>query len=128
MKQKNLCEKYAVTSEDEVKSRFIEAAEKIKYYQAVRHTMGKMRTGEINFDTKLAIKSGSLPKRLDEEFCKKKAWNKIEKAKLLAPDSWSENNFLKAYQNFIGSFDEDFMKNLNFLIYFQGKDFAFSLN
>jgi len=126
LKENNLCETYCINSEDDVKKKFISAAEKIKYYQAVRHTMGKMRTGETDFGTKLTDKSGDLPERLDEEFCKNEAWKKIEKAKLLT-DSWTKDNFSKNYQDFIAFFSKDFMENLHFLIYFQGKDFASSL-
>ncbi len=126
LQQNGLCEKYAINSEDDVEKTFIQAAEKIKYYQAVRHTLGKMRTGETNFGTKLTDKSGVLPNRLDEKFCKNEAWGKIKKAKSIA-DSWTEKNFLEIYQNFIDMFDQDFMENLAFLIYFQGKDFASSL-
>jgi len=126
LEQESLCEECFIHSEDDVKKKFIDAAEKIKYYQAVRHTMGKMRTGETNFGTKLTDKSGKLPKQLDEGFCKNEAWNKIAKAKSLT-DSWTENDFLKNYQDFITIFNKDFMENLHFLIYFQGKDFASSL-
>jgi ribosomal protein S13 len=127
LKQNGLCEKYSISSEMDVKNKFVDAARKIKCYQAIRHTMGKMRTGETNFGTKWTAKSGKLPERLDEEFCKNEAWRKIEKAKLLA-DSWTEDNFLKVYQYFIDIFNEDFINDLHFLIYFQGKDFASSLN
>jgi hypothetical protein len=126
LKENNLCEIYSVHSEDDVKKKFIDAAEKIKYYQAVRHTMGKMRTGETNFGVKLTDKSGILPKQLDEEFCKNEAWKKIAKAKSLT-DSWTEDDFSKNYQEFIDLFNKYFMENLHFLIYFQGKDFASSL-
>ncbi len=122
----NLCAIYYIHSEDDVKKKFIDAAEKIKYYQAVRHTMGKMRTGETNFGTKLTEKSGKLPQRLDEEFCKNAAWNKILQAKALT-DCWTKDDFFKIYQSFINMFDKDFMENLYFLIYFHGKDFASSL-
>lgn len=126
LKANNLCATCSIHSEDDVKKKFIDAAEKIKYYQAVRHTMGKMRTGETNFGTKLTDKSGKLPKQLDEKFCKNEAWNKIAKAKSLT-DSWTEDNFLTNYQYFIAIFNKKFMENLHFLIYFQGKDFASSL-
>ncbi len=126
LKEGNLCEKYSIHSENNVKSKFIEAAEKIKYYQAIRHTMGQMRTGETNFGTKLTEKSGKLPERLDEEFCKNEAWNRIAKAKSFA-DCWTKDIFLENYQNFIDTFNRDFMENFVFLIYFQGKDFASSL-
>lgn len=121
-----MCAICSIHSEDDVKKKFINAAEKIKYYQAVRHTMAKMRTGKTNFGTKLTDKSGILPKQLDEEFCKNEAWNKIAKAKSLT-DSWTEDNFLTNYQYFIAIFNKNFMENLHFLIYFQGKDFASSL-
>ncbi len=126
LKQKHLCEKYAIDSDHDVKDKFIEAAEQIRYYQAVRHTMGKMRTSETDFGTKLTAKSGKLPERLDEESCRDEAWRKIGEGKL-ATNSWTKDNFLKFYQAFIDAFDKDFMENLNFLIYFQGKDFASSL-
>ena len=127
LEQNDLCEKYSVNSKNDVKDKFIEAAKEIKYYQAVRHTMGKMRTGKTDFGTKLTAKSGKLPKKLDEEFCKNEAWIKIEEAKLLTTNSWTKDNFLKFYQNFIDIFNKNFMKELDFLIYFQGKDFASSL-
>lgn len=127
LKQKALCQKYAINSEDKVKEKFIEAAENIKFYQAVRHTMGKMRTGETNFGTKWTPKSGILPEKLNEAYCKEKAWHEINAARLLAENSWSENEFLKTYKKFMEIFDKEFMENLNFLTYFQGKDFASSL-
>ncbi|MGE0085158.1 MAG: hypothetical protein AB7S75_12140 [Desulfococcaceae bacterium] len=127
LEKENLCEKYSLHSESDVKVKFIDAAEKIKYYQAIRHTMGQMRTGETNFGTKLTKKSGELPERLDEEFCKDEAWKKITKAKSFA-DCWTQDSFLKIYQKFMDIFDRnDFMENLDFLIFFQGKDFATSL-
>lgn len=126
VQQNSLCEKYSLYIEADVKKVFIDSAERIKYYQAVRHTMGKMRTGETNFGTKLTIESGRLPERLDEEFCKHEAWSRIKNAKSVT-DVWTEESFLLCYQHFIGMFNEDFMKNLHFLIYFQGKDFASSL-
>jgi len=127
LKQNDLCESYSLFSEDDVKNLFIRAAEKIKSYQAVRHTMGKMRTSETDFGTTwTGEKSGKLPEKLDEEFCKDEGWSEIEKAKLIA-SSWTKETFLSIYQDFIDTFSSEFMKNFDFLIYFQGKDFASSL-
>jgi len=128
LQSNKLYEKYMIHSEDDVKNRFIQAAERIKYYQAVRHTMGYMRTGETNFGTRWTEKSGKLPSNLDEESCKEEAWNKIAEAKSVADSRWTQNKFLENYQNFITKFNTDFMENLDFLIYFQGKDFAASLS
>ena len=125
--EKKLDEKYSVRNEIDVKEKFISAANKIKYYQAVRHTMGKMRTGETNFGTRWTKKSGVLPANLDEGYCKRKAIEKIMLAKTLT-DNWDENGFNDIYQTFIKKFDSDkFLNNLEFLIYFQGKDFASAL-
>ncbi|MDM8557751.1 hypothetical protein [Candidatus Parabeggiatoa sp. HSG14] len=126
LKENKLNEKYSINNENEVKQKFIEAAEKIKYYQAVRHTMGKMRTGETEFGTKLTNKSGKLPEHLDENYCKQEALKKINQAKSFT-DSWTETGFNEIYLNFVNKFDANFMNNLDFLIYFQGKDFASSL-
>jgi hypothetical protein len=126
LEKNNLCEKYALYSVNDVKDKFIEAAEKIKYYQAVRYTMGKMRTDKTDFGTKLTSESGELPESLDKEFCKKQAWEKIKQVKSKT-DNWSEDNFLQTYNCFIERFNNNFMTNLDFLIYFQGKDFASSL-
>ncbi len=121
--KKGLDRKYSINNEDEVKQKFIEAAEKIKWYQAVRHTMGKMRTPKTDFGTKWTEKSGKLPSSLDENYCKQQALDKIDQAKSFT-ESWTEAGFNKIYSTFVSKFNEAFMNNLDFLIYFQGKDFA----
>lgn len=118
--------KYQIHTEIEVKKVFIKAAENIRFYQAIRHTMGKMRTGETNFGTTWTNESGTLPINLSEEYCKQQALEKINKAKLLA-DNWTKNTFEQELSVFLSQFDEHFMNNLDFLIHFQGKDFATSL-
>jgi hypothetical protein len=72
LKENELDKKYSINNEEEVKKKFIEAAEKIKFYQAVRHTMGKMRTPQTDFGTRWTEKSGKLPEHLDENYCKQK--------------------------------------------------------
>ena len=126
LKYKKLDIEYKINSEEEVKIKFIETAKKIKYYQATRHTMGKMRTGKTNFGTKWTTKSGILPKNLEENFCKQKALDKIKKAKKIT-NSWEKTNFNEIYNSFINKFNENFINNLDFFIYFQGKDFASAL-
>jgi hypothetical protein len=126
LKDNELDKKYSINNEEEVKEKFIEAAEKIKFYQAVRHTMGRMRTPETDFSTRWTEKSGNLPEQLDENYCKQKALEKINQAKSFT-DSWTNTGFNEIYSTFVNKFDENFMNNLDFLVYFQGKDFASSL-
>ncbi len=119
-------EKYAIQSVADAKGKLIEAAENIKHYQAVRHTMGYLRTGETNFGTKWTKNSGDLPESLDENYCKQKALEKIMQAKNLT-EVWNIEDFEKVYANFLPQFNNDFMNEMQFLVYFQGKDFASSL-
>lgn len=126
IKEEKLIEKYNISNEEDIKSKFIEAAEQIKYYQAVRHTLGKMRTGETNFGTKLTDKSGKLPSSLDEKFCKSEGISILKKAKTVA-EEWTEENFEKNYSFFISKFNSDFIRKLDFLVHFHGKDFAAGL-
>lgn len=107
LKENELDKKYLINNE-EVKEKFIEAAEKIKFYQAVRHTMGKMRTSETDFRTRWTEKSGKLPEYLDENYCKQKALEKIIKAKSFT-DSWAETGFNEIYSTFVNKFDENFI-------------------
>lgn len=119
-------EKYSIQNVSEAKNKLIEAAENIKHYQAVRHTMGYLRTGETNFGTKWTDKSGILPTSLDENYCKQKALEKIMQAKNLT-EMWNTENFEEIYANFLAQFNDDFINEMQFLAYFQGKDFASSL-
>ena len=123
VQEKGLSSQYSINNENDVKLKFIEAAEGIKYYQAVRHAMGKMRTGETIFGTKWTEKSGILPDDLSENACKKKALEKILNAKTLT-EGWTETGLYREFDSFLAKFDDTFMNNLDFLIYFQGKDFA----
>ena len=124
--EKELTENYGILDESDAKNKLIEAAEKIKYYQAVRHTMGKMRTEKTNFGTKLTDKSGILPEKLDVDYCRKMALEKIFKAKSFT-DDWGEDKFNEILDSFLKKFDTNFMNNLEFLVYFQGKDLARAL-
>ncbi len=122
----NILQKCAVQNEDDVKQLFIKAANRIKIYQAVRHTLGKMRSGEATFGTKLTAKSGILPERLDFNFCRTEALKVIQKA-VYATSAWNEHKFDEILASFTKLFNDDFINQFNFLIYFQGKDFATAL-
>ena len=124
--EKNLKNQYNINSIEDARNLFIRAATEIKYYQAVRHTMGKMRTGETSFGTKWVNKSGILPENLDLEYCKRQAFEKINNAKDIA-NTWTYERFNEICNEFLAQFNENFIANFHFLIYFQGKDFAKSL-
>lgn len=118
-----LVAKYDLTSKDKVKQVFIEAARHIQHYQTVRHTLGKMRQGNISFGTKLSNKSGMLPPQLDEMACKQAAMQLINDSKEKA-NTWTDELFEETYCQFKQQFDDAFFNNLKFLYYFHGKDFA----
>lgn len=126
IKEQKLDAKYQIANEDAVKDKFIQAAYKIRYYQAIRHTMGEMRI-PTDFGTKLTDQpSGVLPTQLQYSYCREQALEKISKAKLLTED-WTETKFDEILGKFNKKFDGNFMNNLEFLVHFQGKDFAASL-
>jgi hypothetical protein len=58
LKTEKLDENYSINHGNQVKQKFIEAAKQIKFYQAVRHTMGKMRTPKTDFKTRWTAKRG----------------------------------------------------------------------
>ncbi|MEM6318655.1 MAG: hypothetical protein AAF960_13370, partial [Bacteroidota bacterium] len=106
--ENGLNEKCGIQSEMEVEELFLKAAKKIKVYQAVRHTLGKMRSGKANFGTKWTSKSGRLPDKLDREYCRGEALMKmINKAKNEA-NVWTEERFDAIFEEFIILFDEQF--------------------
>lgn len=126
IQQNNYQTRYHIQNLSDAKNKLIEAAQRIKIYQAIRHTMGKMRTDETNFGTKWTAKSGVLPDSLEESYCKERALEKIVNAKNLT-ENWTRAGFEEIYTSFLARFNEEFMNNRQFLIYFQGKDLASSL-
>ncbi len=111
---------------ENLKAQYIQAAKSIRYDQAVRHTLGKLRV-PTDFGTNIAEKSGTLPSQLDLDYCKKQAWQKIEVSQLKT-NNWSRENFEATLQEFVNKFDDDFIETLQFLPWFQGKDFAKALS
>jgi hypothetical protein len=126
--EKKFQQKYNINSLSDAQKIFILAAKKIAYYQALRHTMGKMRIPTDFGTTWVEQGSGTLPDNLDKTYCRSKALEKVEAAKLQT-DSWTDSDFDLLLDSFCQIFDSpDFYTNSLFLVWFQGKDFAKSLS
>ncbi|MBO1883665.1 hypothetical protein J4N46_04325 [Capnocytophaga sp. Marseille-Q4570] len=118
---------YGLNTEDTVKALFIKVAKELQYYQAVRHTLGKMRFAN-SFDTTWVVGSGTLPNVLDLNTCKTNAWQLIEKELHKSQQQWTKEIFEATLQDFLTLFEaESFFDELKFLVYYQGKDFAKAL-
>ncbi len=104
---------------------FIEAARQIKYFQAMRHTLGALRVS-TDFGTNIMNKSGLLPNNLSKEYCQKKGFQKIKES-LSKTKDWNEENYNLEFEKFISIFSDSFLEEGAFLVYFQGKDFMKSL-
>ena len=124
LQEETLQKKHHLHSEADVKNIFIEVAKEIKDYQAVRYTLGELRTG-VSFNTTCTKGSGELPENLDLNNCKSEAWKMIESAKTNA--NWTQEIFQTTLQKYLDKFDDKFFNNLQFLIFYQGKDFAKAL-
>ena len=119
--------KYSISNIESVKDKFIESANNIKYYQAVRHTLGKLRFPNSFETTWIKAGSGHLPLELDLPSCKTDGWALINDAISICNLTWTEANYLAELERFVTLFNDDFINNLEFLIHFQGKDFAKAL-
>ena len=117
---------YKLDTEEAVKALFIKVAKELKYYQAVRHTLGALRFAN-SFDTTWVVGSGTLPNALDLDSCKANAWQLIEKVLNKSNQQWTKETFETTLQKFLTLFDEHFFDDLKFLVYYQGKDFAKAL-
>ena len=117
---------YGLNTEEAVKALFIKVAKELKYYQAVRHTLGALRFAN-SFDTTWVVGSGTLPNALDLNSCKANAWQLIEKALHKSQQKWTKETFEATLQDFLMRFDKVFFDELKFLVYYQGKDFAKAL-
>lgn len=110
---------------NEVEDLFYNSAIDIRDYQAVRHALGKLRSG-ISFKTRWMEKDGDLPNSLDLEHCELEGWNLICEAKNKT-NNWREGDFKIEVRRFLTLFDDTFMKSGDYLVWFQGKDFASAL-
>jgi hypothetical protein len=117
---------YKLNTEEAVKALFIKVAKELKYYQAVRHTLGALRFAN-SFDTTWEKGSGTLPNALDLDSCKVNAWQLIENTLNKSNQQWTKETFETILQEFLTLFDEVFFDELKFLVYYQGKDFAKAL-
>jgi len=108
-----------------LESIFIDAAKEIRYFQAMRHTLGKLRT-PTDFGTNIMEKSGILPEDLSEEFCKNEGYKKIEQS-LDKTQTWNRKNYDLEFNQFVKLFSDEFIESQHFLVYFQGKDYMKSL-
>lgn len=109
----------------DVQDLFFKSAMDIRDYQAVRHALGKMHCG-VSFKTRWTGKDGDLPQFLDLENCESEGWNLICQAKNETND-WTESGYQAEVQSFLALFDDGFMKAGDYLVWFQGKDFASAL-
>lgn len=118
---------YGLNTEEAVKALFIKVAKELKYYQAVRHTLGKLHFNN-SFNTTWVTGSGTLPNELDLETCRGEAWQLIENTLNKSNQQWTKEIFEATLQEFLTLFEaESFFDKLKFLVYYQGKDFAKAL-
>jgi len=126
LEKEGLKEKYNIKNMNDVRILFINSAKEIKNYQAVRHSLGEMRTGNASFGTTWMMASGTLPSDLSLENCKTEGFNLIKSA-VHETQTWNLDSFNEKVQYFVNLMDEHFFESLNFLNWFQGKDFAKAL-
>jgi len=112
-------------SSENLASIYYQAAKDIRYFQAMRHTLGKLRI-PTDFGTNIVEKSGILPKDLSSDYCKEEGYQKI-RASLTKTSLWSRENYDKEFNHFSTLFSDDFIESNQFLVYFQGKDYMKSL-
>ena len=124
---KKLNAKYGINAKTDVRDIFIETAKSLKFYQAVRHTLGQLRFSNSFGTTWVKEGSGHLPDKLDLESCKTEGWKLICDVVSKNNVEWTECNFQSKLREYLDLFTDNFFAELKFLIYFQGKDFAKAL-
>lgn len=111
---------------DALKDQYLNAAKDIKFFQAARHALGKMRVA-TDFGTNIVSgKSGNLPEDLSEDFCREKGFEQIQES-IDKVDGWTRETYNRVFDEFLDLFDDRFFTDEQFLVYFQGKDFMKSL-
>lgn len=127
IENKKLTRRYKLKNPTDVQTLFIKAAKQIAYYQALRHTIAQLRNPNELDTTWLSQGSGALPTLLEltnKPFCRQKALAHLAVAKQ-ETDVWTEQTFDDTLNTFYTPFEkEHFYINSEFLIWFQGKDFA----
>lgn len=124
---KKLHRRYKLKSLSEVQTLFIKAAKQIAYYQALRYTIAQLRNPNELDTTWLSQGSGALPTLFElnnKPLCRQKALAHLAVAKQ-ETDVWTERTFDDTLNTFYTPFEkEHFYTHSEFLIWFQGKDFA----
>jgi hypothetical protein len=123
---------------------FDQAAREIAIFQAARHTLGKIRSKaeqKTNFIARSQavqpdranhavqfLSSGQIPEHLDEAFCIAESHRVIAQFQIGA-GQFSEENFDQVFPEFKARFSRpDFFIQTEYLVFFQGKDFAKALS
>jgi Protein of unknown function (DUF4435) len=129
LEKKKLNKTFKLHNREDVQKVFIKAAKKISYYQALRHTMAQLRDSVDLGTSWLKGNSGSLPYLLaDKTSCRQKAWDKVVEMNVQT-ENFTESMFDAILDTFNKRFENDnFYLEAQYLIWFQGKDFAKSLS
>ena len=127
IQSKELTTLYGLDSVNSVTDLFVTVAKEIRYYQAVRHTLGKLRTPNTFGTTWIKHGSGHLPTPLDLDSCTNESYNLISQYKQRCNDLTVEK-FNSELESFLELFNDNFFSEMKFLVYFQGKDFAKALS
>ncbi len=99
-----------------------EVARSLASYQAVRHSLGKIRDRN-QVSTTWTTGSGDVPSTLDAETCLAAGRKMVEDYRLKAEEISDLERFESAYEEFYSRFaSEDFYQHLKFLEWFQAKD------
>ncbi|MCB9235821.1 MAG: hypothetical protein H6581_29505 [Bacteroidia bacterium] len=109
----------------DLEKKYVAAAKEIRFFQATRHTLGKLRV-PTDFGTNIVSKSGVLPKDLNESFCREAGFEKVSQS-IKKTWGWSREHYDKVFDDFLNEFNDKFIESHEFLVYFQGKDFMKSL-
>lgn len=129
LKAAKINEQYKIHTLKDVQNVFIKAAKKISYYQALRHTIARMRPSYNCRTTWIKGNSGALPYKIeDNAYCCEQAFEHLKNAFTETVIS-KEEVFDVVLNTFYERFDnDDFYQNAQYLIWFQGKDFAKALS
>ena len=129
LKEKKLEKRFKIHSITDIQNIFIKAAKKISYYQALRHTIARMRPTNDDKTTWIKGNSGSLPyEMVDKLACRQKAFDFV-KSLYSESEAPTEAAFDALLDTFCERFETAaFYAQAQYLIWFQGKDFAKSLS
>ncbi len=125
----SLIEKYSIGKSwysRNLRNDYHEAAKSIKFFQAVRHTLGELRL-PTDFGTNIVSSSGTLPEKLSDSYCREIGYDKVLGVSNATAEQWSRKSYDDVFDKYVGLFSDRFIEEDTFLIYFQGKDFMKAL-